>query len=119
MYIIGTPLQFVQGQYVARDAACDGSILGYDRSSASMTNDSNLSTFTSSSHTWRDCLERSFGEHTIASLTRTPDRPLFGPDGALMDPRQTPVTLNSLFQWPLQVGSPMYVYILEHYDLRL
>jgi hypothetical protein len=74
----------------------------------------------------RDYLERSFGEHTIASLTRTPNGPLFDPeepprthDGALMDPRRIPVTLNSLFQWPLQVGSPILVYILEHYDLRL
>ena len=41
------------------------------------------------------------------------------PDGAPMDPRQIPVTLNSLFQWPLHVGSPMFVYILEHYDLIL
>ena len=119
MCIIGTQLQFVQGQYVARDAACDGSILGYDRSSASMTNDSNLSTLTSSSHTWRDYLERSFGEHIIASLTRTTEGPLFDPDGAPMDPQRTPVTLRSFFQWPLQVGSPVFVYILEHYDLRM
>ena len=58
-------------------------------------------------------MERPFGEHAIASLTQTPNRPLFAPkrtperprwspNGASMDPRQTPVTLNSLYKWALQ-----------------
>ena len=38
---------------------------------------------------WRGHLERSFGEYAIASLTQTPDGPLFDPpkDPAPADPR--------------------------------
>jgi hypothetical protein len=49
----------------------------------------------------------------------TPKGPRRTPDGVPMDPQRTPVTLNSLFQCPLQLGSPILVYILEHYGLRL
>ena len=84
---------------------------------------------------WRGHLERSFVEVIWRSHLEArngfndmtpcltpkghPTDPLWSPDGALIDSWRTPVTLNSHFQWPLQVGSPIFVYISKHYDLRL
>ena len=55
-------------------------------------------------HLERDYLERSFGEHTIASLTWTPNSPLF-------DPRRTPVRPPMEHRWIL--NEPQLLWIVS------
>ena len=54
--------------------------------------------------TWRDYLERSFGEHAIASLTRTPNT-------HLVDPQRTPDRPLMEHRWILD--GPQLVWIVS------